>query len=159
MSELTQEHVLEVMRSQRFVMMTGVADDRSLHSHPMTPQQITDDADVYFFVGMQGEHAQQLTSNPRANLAFAEAGSWLSVAGTVEFVDDAAKVDELWNEETEAWFPEGKSDPNLGLILFRSESAQFWGTPGGKMAGLASFLKAKITGERIEATSGTTELT
>ena len=88
MSEITQEQVVEIMRGERFVMMTSIADDGTLHSHPMTPKQVTDDADVWFFIGLQGEQAQALRTQPEVNLAFAETGSWLSVAGRVEFVED-----------------------------------------------------------------------
>lgn len=158
MSDLTQNDVVETMRGERFVMMTSVSPSGKLESHPMVPQQVTDDADVWFFIGLQGEQAQQLRQNPSANLAFAEAGSWLSVAGTVEFVDDRSKIDELWSDSVEAWFDGGKNDPNLGLIRFNGESAQFWGSRGGKLAMLSSIAKSKITGERPSGTSGTVEL-
>lgn len=158
MSELTQENVVEVMRGERFVMLTSVATDGKLHSHPMTPQQVTDDADVWFFVGLQGDQADDLRSNPEVNLAFAETGSWLSVAGRIAFVEDRAKVDELWNDGVEAWFDGGKDDPNLGLARFVSDSAQYWGQPGGKVASLARIVKARATGERPKGSSDTVEL-
>lgn len=158
MSEITQEQVVEIMRGERFVMMTSIADDRTLHSHPMTPKQVTDDADVWFFIGLQGEQAQALRTQPEVNLAFAETGSWLSVAGRVEFVEDRQKIDELWDDGVSAWFDGGKEDPNLGLIRFESDSAQFWGQPGGKVSALASIMKARVTGERPSAISATTEM-
>ncbi|WP_319803769.1 pyridoxamine 5'-phosphate oxidase family protein [Dermacoccus barathri] len=139
-------------------MMTSIADDRTLHSHPMTPKQVTDDADVWFFIGLQGEQAQALRTQPEVNLAFAETGSWLSVAGRVEFVEDRQKIDELWDDGVSAWFDGGKEDPNLGLIRFESDSAQFWGQPGGKVSALASIMKARVTGERPSAISATTEM-
>ncbi len=158
MSEITQADVLKVMRERHVAMLTCLDPDGSLHSHPMTPQQVTDDADVYLFIGLDGHQAAQLRAHAAANLAFAETGSWLSVAGTVEFLADRAKIDELWNDEAALWYEGGKSDPNLGLIRFHSQSAQYWGTPGGKPAALASFLKSKITGTKPDATSETFDL-
>ena len=104
------------------------------------------------------EQAQALRTQPEVNLAFAETGSWLSVAGRVEFVEDRQKIDELWDDGVSAWFDGGKEDPNLGLIRFESDSAQFWGQPGGKVSALASIMKARVTGERPSAISATTEM-
>ena len=104
------------------------------------------------------EQAQALQSNPQVNLSFAHLGSWLSVAGRVEFVDDRAKVDELWGDDVAAWYDGGKDDPDLGLVRVVSESAQFWGQPGGKASALASIVKARVSGERPKGQSATTEL-
>lgn len=158
MSEITKEQIVEIMRGERFVMLTTVSADGALHSHPMTPQEVTEDADVWFFIGLQGEQADEIRANPQVNLAFAETGSWLSVAGQITVVQDRAKIDELWNDGAAAWFDGGKDDPNLALAHFVSDSAQFWGRPGGKVSALASIAKARVTGERPRATSATREL-
>lgn len=157
MSELTQEKVVEIMRDERFVMMGSVSESGKIQTHPMMPQEVTDDADVWFFIGLQGDQAKQLEANPVANLAFAETGSWLSVSGQVEFVNDRAKVEELWNDGVSAYF-ESKDDPNLGLVRFVSDSAQYWGTPGGKVTALATIVKNRVTGNKPSGSSGTVEL-
>lgn len=154
---LTQEKVVEVMRGERFVMLSCIQDGK-IASHPMTPQQVTDDADVVFFIGLQGRQADALRSDPAVNLAFATAGSWLSVAGRAEFFEDRALAEELWDGSVDAYFPEGIDDPDLGMLRVRGESAQFWGVAGGKAAALAKIAKSTITGTRVSGDSGTTEL-
>ncbi len=156
--ELTQETVVETLRGSRFLMLTTVAADGSLLAHPMTPQEVTDDADVWFVVSREGGQADALRAGGAVNLAVSEAGSWLSVAGTAEFVEDRAKLDELWDDEVAAYFEGGKDDPAVALLLVRSESAQYWGVPGGKVAALAKIVRAKVTGTRPGGASGTTEL-
>ena len=93
--ELTRADIVEIMRGERFVMMTSVAADGTLQSYPMTPQEVTEEAVVRFFIGLQGDQAENLRKNGQVNLAFAEAGSWLSVAGKATFVEDRAKIAEL----------------------------------------------------------------
>lgn len=127
-STLTQSEVVDIMRSKRFVMLTTVTAEGKLVSHPMTPQEVTDEADVWFFVGLDGDQADALRAAPEVNLAFAEAGSWLSISGSVEFVDDSAKIEQLWDGAVDAYF-DGAKDPNLGLIRVIGNSAQFWGCP------------------------------
>lgn len=138
MPDLTQEMIVETMRSERFVMLTSVSQEEgTLRSHPMTPQEVTDEAEVWFFIGLHSELADDLMSTSSANLSFAEVGSWLSVSGHVEFENaNRDKIDELWNDGAAVWFEGGKEDPNLGLMRFVGESAKYWGKPGGKVASL-----------------------
>lgn len=158
MSELNQPDVVKVLRESKWVMMTTARSDGKLLSHPMTPQEVTDDADVWFFASRSSDHADVLRQGGQVNLASSEAGEWLSVSGRAEFVEDRAKIDELWSNDVEAWFPGGKDDPDLGLLLVVTNSAQFWGTPGGKVAALAQIVKSRVTGDRPAGDSDTTAL-
>ncbi|MFC7375511.1 MULTISPECIES: pyridoxamine 5'-phosphate oxidase family protein [unclassified Brachybacterium] len=155
---LSQQDVVDKLRASDLVMLTTALPDGKLLSHPMAIQEVTDDADVWFFIGLTGGQADALRQEPHVNLAVADAGSWLSVAGRAEFVDDHAKIDELWSDRAAAYFPDGKDDPDLGLLKVVGDSAQFWGLPGGKVAGIAQILKAKVSGERTAGGTGTTEL-
>lgn len=156
--ELSQHDVVETLRRARWVMLTTALADGTLLSHPMSPQEVTDDTDVWFFLSLDGGQAEALRTGPAVNIAVSEAGSWLSVAGRAEFVEDRAKVDELWNDEAGAWFEGGKEDPSLGLVRVTGDSAQFWGLPGGKVSALAQIVKAKVTGDRVPGGTSTTEL-
>ncbi|ATG55939.1 general stress protein [Brachybacterium ginsengisoli] len=155
---LTQQDVVQKLRDTELVMLTTALPGGKLLSHPMSIQGVTDDADVWFFVSLSGGQAEVLRSGPEVNLAIAEAGSWLSVAGRAAFVEDRAVVDQLWSDSAEAYFPGGKDDPDLGLLRVSGDSAQFWGLPGGRVAGLAQIVKAKVAGERAPGGTGTTEL-
>lgn len=156
--DLKQADVVSILRDSGYVMLTTALNDGKLLAHPMVPQQVTDDADVWFFIGMQGDQATALLKNPEVNIAVAEAGNWLSVAGRVEFVDDQDKKDELWNDQVAAWFTGGRNDPELGLMKVVGDSAQHWGLEGGKVSALAQIAKAKVTGDRTAGGSETTEL-
>lgn len=156
--DFTQQDVVEKLRGTSIVMLTTARADGKLLSHPMTVQDVTDDADVWLFVGLQGDQADALRQGPEVNLNVSEAGSWLSVAGRAKFVEDRAKIAELWDDSAKSYFPDGVDDPNLALVLVTSESAQYWGLPGGKVAGVAQILKAKVTGGGTPGGTGTTEL-
>jgi general stress protein 26 len=74
----------------------------------------------------------------------------VSLSGRAVVVEDAAKKRELWNSAVEAWFPDGPDDDGVVLLKVEGESAEYWNTPGGRLATVLSFAKAKVTGERIE---------
>nr|WP_246490722.1 pyridoxamine 5'-phosphate oxidase family protein [Brevibacterium oceani] len=146
-----------MLRGSDSVMLATALADGTILAHPMAPQEVTEDADVWFFLALDGDQTKALRTNPEVNLSIAEAGNWLSVAGRVEFVDDQAKVDELWSDSAKAWFDD-RRDPNLGLIKIVTHSAQHWGLPGGKASGLFQMVKSKITGDRPAGGTQTTEL-
>lgn len=148
MPELAQEKAIEIMRGERFCMLTSVGEEGRLQSHPMTPQQVTDEGDVWFFIDTASDHADNLRSEKRVNLAFADSSTWLSVAGHAILRQDREKVEELWNPAVEAWFPEGKDAPNVGLVLVESDSAEYWDSPGGRVASVLAYAKSKVTGNR-----------
>lgn len=155
--ELDRADVVKILRGSDSVMLATALADGTILAHPMAPQEVTEDADVWFFLALDGDQTKALRTNPEVNLSIAEAGNWLSVAGRVEFIDDQAKVDELWSDSAKAWFDD-RRDPNLGLIKIVTHSAQHWGLPGGKASGLFQMVKSKITGDRPAGGTQTTEL-
>lgn len=157
-TDLTPEGVAERLRAAGPVMLTTIGGDGKLLAHPMTIQDVSDDVDVWFFVGLAGDQADALRGDGQGNLAVSETGSWLSVAGRAEFVEDRERVRELWNDAATAYFPGGVDDPDLGLLRVSGESAQAWGLPGGKVAALAQIAKLRLTGSRPAGGTSTTEL-
>ena len=61
-------------------------------------------------------------------------------------------ISELWNPLLRAWFA-GPDDPTIRLIRVQVDAAEYWETPGGKVASLISMLKAAVSGNRPD-TSG-----
>jgi general stress protein 26 len=47
-----------------------------------------------------------------------------------------------------AWFPDGPDDDGIVLLKVDATSAEYWNTPGGRVASVLSFAKAKVTGQR-----------
>ena len=81
----------------------------------------------------------------------------MAVTGQAEVVDDDAKLAELWNTFAEAWLPGGPEDPQATLLRVDVEQAEYWDTPGGKVASLISFAKTKLTGETYDAEHGSVD--
>ena len=156
--DLTQQDVVDKLRNTKLAMLTTALPDGTLLSHPMSIQGVSEDVDVWFFLALDGGQADALRGDPHVNLAVAEAGSWLSVAGRARLVEDRALIEQLWTESALEYFPQGAENPNLGLLQLSGDSAQFWGMPGGKVAGLAQILKARVTGDQPPGGTATTEL-
>ena len=142
--------VAELMRGTHLGMFGTTAEDGTLMSRPMALQEVEFDGDLWFFAERDSRKVRQITAHPQVNVTISSASTWVSLTGTASVVDDAAKKADLWNAGVEAWFPDGKDDVAVVLLRVEGESAEYWDTPGGRVASLISFAKAKVTGGRYE---------
>jgi general stress protein 26 len=114
----------------------------------MATQEVEFDGDLWFFAARDSRKVQHLSSSPQVNVAVSSSSSWVSLTGQCVVVTDRAKKQELWNSVVEACFPDGPDDDGVVLLKVEAESAEYWDSPGGRLATALSFAKAKLTGER-----------
>jgi general stress protein 26 len=138
--------VAELSKGVRFGMLTTTAPDGRLIGRPMALQEVEFDGDYWFFAERASRKVEHIRADPRVSVTLGSADTWVAVAGRAEVVDDRAKARELWNAAVEAWFPDGPDDPNVVLLRVDGESAEYWDTPGGRVATALSLVKAKVTG-------------
>ncbi|GAB2477308.1 pyridoxamine 5'-phosphate oxidase family protein [Jatrophihabitans fulvus] len=142
--------VADLARGIRIAMLTTVDTEGKLTARPMAQQEVEFDGDLWFFVEADSRTAANINGNANTGVTLSSDSTWISLSGHAEIVRDVAKAKDLWNPWVEAWLPEGPEDPNVVLIKFTAASAEYWDTPGGKVASIASFVKAKLTGKRYE---------
>jgi general stress protein 26 len=143
--------VAELLKGERFAFLTTRTPDGTLTSRPMTLQEVEFDGDLWFFAERDSNPVKHVTLSPQVNVGVGSGGSWVSLTGRAVVVEDAAKKRELWNSAVEAWFPQGPDDDSVVLLKVEGDSAEYWDSPGGRLATAFSFVKAKVTGERIDA--------
>jgi general stress protein 26 len=150
-----REKVRELLQEYDNVMLVTQGRDGHLDARPMHVAQLDDNCDLWFLTRIDGK-VEELRSNPVAQVvAQNERESWLSVSGRVEILDDRRKVDELWQEPYRAWFPDGKDDPDLRILAFRSERGEYWDQRGTQKIEYAlKVARAYATGGTPEPDSG-----
>ena len=110
-----KEHLWKKMTDGPFVMV-GLND--GVHSEPLTIQLDKDQADtLLFFVGRDN----RVVRGGPAMVQFVSKGQdfFACLSGTIS-------VDKLWSKQVAAWFPGGRSDPNLTLVRFDIDDAELW---------------------------------
>jgi general stress protein 26 len=149
-----RQKLIELIRDMPIGMMTtyGPEGPRSI---PMARQEVDPGAELWFITARDTRHVDDIGKNPQVSITFSSRDSWVALTGRAQIVDDRAKLEELWNTFAEAWLPGGPEDPNVGLIRVDVERAEYWYTPGSKVASLLSFAKAKLTGDTLDAEHGT----
>jgi general stress protein 26 len=140
------------MADSPFVMV-GPTDGHA-HHEPLTAQLDEDQVDtLFFFIGK----TNRLAGGGRVMAQFVSKGHdfFACLDGEARIDNDPAQIDKLWNNQVEAWFPEGRSDPNLALLRVDIESAELWETDislsgrvkmlfGGTIKGSESGSHAKV---------------
>ncbi len=142
--------VADLAKGIRIAMLTTVDGQGHFISRPMAAQEVEFDGDMWFFAERDSRKVSHIRSNQHVGVTLTSNDTWISLFGTAEVVDDAARAHELWNAWVEAWLPQGPDDPNVVLIKFSGIGAQYWDTPGGRIASVLSFVKSKVTGERYD---------
>ena len=141
----------KMIKDIRFGMFTTRHGNGHLHARPMTTQnkEIGADGSLWFFMSRKGDPVDDLKSEPTVNVAYADPGAdtYVSVSGKASVVDDLAKKKELWNKATEAWFPNGPTDPDVALVQVQIVHANYWDVKESKLVQLYEMAKAVVTGK------------
>lgn len=151
-----RDKLVELMDDMKVAMMTTLGPE-GVRSVPMARQQVEPDAEMWFITARDTDHVRAIEAEPRVALTFSSRDAWVAATGTAVVVNDEAKLRELWNTFAEAWLPGGPEDPNAALIRVDVDRAEYWDTPGGRVASLVSFAKTKLTGDAYDADHGVVE--
>lgn len=139
--------VADLLEDSHIAMLTTRSADGSLVSRPMAMQRVEPDGDLWFFADAESHAVSHVSADPRVNVAVSGSSSWVSLAGDARVVRDDARKRELWNSAVEAWFPDGPDAAHIVLLHVEGRTAEYWDSPGGRLATLISFAKAKATGQ------------
>lgn len=156
MSEPTGDRarLVELMEDMHVAMLTTLGPDGP-RTVPMARQEVEPDADLWFITSRDTEKVREIEAQPRVALSFSSSRAWVAMTGTARVVEDRERLAEYWSTFAEAWLPGGPDNPEATLIHVAVDEAEYWDTPGGKVASLISFAKTKLTGETYDADHGT----
>lgn len=145
-------HVRELLNEFSTAMLITHGLERRLHARPMAIADIGENLELWFVSGEDSIKIHEIESDTRAHVVCQkDQSAHLSLSGTATVERDRARVEQLWKEAFRVWFPKGKDDPNLVLIRFTPEHAEFWDNTGfNKIAYLWDAARAYVTGTQPE---------
>jgi len=154
MADTGDRHKLVELLDDLPIAMFTTYGGSGVRSVPMARQQTEPDAEMWFIADRSSQHVADIEAEPRVSLTFSSRDTWVALTGTAAVVDDKTKLEELWNTFAEAWLPGGPDNPDAVLLKVEVAEAEYWDTPGSKVASLISFAKTKLTGEPYESEHG-----
>lgn len=150
MANRDKKKLYEMIDDVKIAMLTTIEKNGSLHTRPMANQKADSEGSIWFFTDKDGSVARNVKANPKLSLGYAGSGAYVAVTGKGEMVDDRALIEALWSEEVQAWFPKGKTDPNLTLLKVEPDTGEFWSFPSAPLSQTVGYVKAKLTGEKAD---------
>jgi len=140
-ASMTIDDLRDRLQGDRTAMLTTVDERGTLSARPLSIQTYNDFGDVFFLVSRDADWVSVGTE--AANVAIVDDGStWLSIAGRLHITDEAKLLDELWNDDAAAWFPDGKSTAMVAHV--QSDRWEYWTAPNAAVQ-VVEFVKAKVT--------------
>ena len=144
-------HLWDLIKDIKFGMFTTRHSNGHLHSRPMTTQNqsVDEDTALWFFVSRNSDATKDLVNDPSVVMTYADPGkdSYVSVSGHARLVEDMAKKKQLWSKMTQAWFPGGVDDPDLGLLRLDISHADYWDVKTNKVVQLLKMATAAVSGK------------
>jgi len=154
MGETSKAHLKELLESFDTAMLI-THDGETVHARPMGVAGVEGASTLWFVTGDNSPKAQEIKNDQRVSATFQGRFNFVALSGLASLVRDQKKIDELWQTSWQAWFPNGKEDPNITLIRVTVTDAEFWDMAGTKGIRYAfEVAKAVVTGDTPDITKG-----
>lgn len=146
------ERLNKLMSDFDTAMLVTRAADGGLHARPLAIADHRDEGLLYFATAAESQKVRELEQDAHVNVTMQDKRRFVSVTGTARLVSDRALVDQLWSEAWKVWFPKGKDDPSLRILIVDAIEASYW--DAGGIEGLRYMFesaKAYATGTRPDS--------
>lgn len=141
-------HIAHLIEDIPVAMLTTVEDGGTLASRPMAALQMDALGALWFFTDVRSSKVEHLGV---VNLSFTDAssGTYVSLSGRGEVNTDRSRIEQLWTPFAKPWFPGGASSPNLALLKFVPDAADYWDAPNSKMVRGFGMIASMVSGKPI----------
>jgi general stress protein 26 len=133
-------------------MLTTIKENGEFYSRPMNTMDFDKEGNLFFYSDEHTPDVHDVKVNNRVSVTYTnpENNTYIALNGRLFLIEDQAKINKLWVPACKAWFPEGKTDPNLTLIKVEVLKAEFWDTAESDMVVMFNLLKAIVKGKTYD---------
>ena len=153
-----KKHLRELIADFDTAMLVTRTAEGELRGRPLTVAhgEATDDVQVYFATSVESPKVGELQADAHVAVTFQDDKRYVSLSGTARLTRDRALVDRLWAEPWKVWFPKGKDDPTLAILIVTPDVGEYWDQTG--LAGLRYLVySVKAYAAGTKAPDGTNE--
>lgn len=146
-----KEKLDELLKDSKTFMLVTCDREGVMTARPMAAASVENDAALYFFTSIDTKKTDEIIYDQNVLLTFQDSSRFISLSGHASISRHAEKIEELWKEPYKVWFPEGTADPQLALISFKADTAEYWSNEGmNKVRYIFEAVKAYAIGEKPE---------
>ncbi|MCC9605314.1 pyridoxamine 5'-phosphate oxidase family protein [Blastopirellula sp. JC732] len=151
-----RQQVIDTLRGLidniRHAMLVTTDSEGQLRSRPMCTAGHKFDGDIWFVTCADDPKVGEIAAHPQVNVCYGSPthDDFVSLSGSAEIVKDRKKIEALWNDHLNDWFPDGFETPNLALIRVDVHEAEYWKHHSRGMKGMVRSLFTKRIAEDHE---------
>lgn len=135
-----REHLYKLLEHFQVAMLVTHTADGSMGARPMAIAKVDRDGEIYLLVDIHSARFEQLASDPRVTIVVQSNMQYAAVSGVGELVRDRALIHRLWQDRWKEWFPHGKNDTAIAILVVEPQHAEYWDHAGA--TGLKFFFQA-----------------
>ena len=144
-----RERLSELMAGFSTAMLVTRTRDGGMRARPLSIAGKREDGGVYFSTAIESPKVDELHADPHVAVVMQDGGRFVSLSGVAHILQDRGLVERLWSESWKVWFPKGKDDPSLALLVVEPLEATYWDTSGATgIRYLFQMAKAYIQGTK-----------
>jgi len=133
------------------VMLVTANRNGALHGRPMALARLEPNGRAYFATAIDSPKIAELGEDPEAVATFQGTRKFATLSGTVSLSRDAALIDRLWQDDWAVWFPRGKTDPQLCILILEGKVGEYWDRSGlQEVAYRLAEIGAAVTGNEVQ---------
>ena len=136
--------VADILEDTDIAVLTYQSLAGALVSTPMGMQDFEDPGTIWFITERSTSKVAAIEADPRVNVHYAGKSGWVSLSGTARYVDDRAKLKELWDASADVFMSGSPDDPGNGLLEVTASTAEYWDSPG-TIATAVSLVKGLVS--------------
>ncbi|MEO5945235.1 MAG: pyridoxamine 5'-phosphate oxidase family protein [Chitinophagaceae bacterium] len=149
--EEANKKIKQIVDDADICLFTTDLTSLPLKTRPMSRQRVDEDGTIWFFSDKDSDKNTDIIKDNRVQLFYSNKSSmeYLSLYGTAQIIQDAAKAKALWSAPAKIWFKDPE-DPNLTLLKINPEDGYYWDTKDGKIVSLFKMAIGIITGKELD---------
>lgn len=140
----------ELLEHFPIAFMVTITPGRT-HARPLGVTGKTEDFDgtLWFITDRRSHKIDEIADGAETSLIFQndERGTYAHMRGRAAVVEDRARLESLYTTDQRTWFPDGLDDPNITLVRFDVEDADYWDGHNSMARKALAFVQSMITGE------------
>lgn len=141
-------HVAKLIEDIPIAMLANMDADGALASRPMAVLEMDANGALWFFTDLRSSKVEHLRV---VNLSFTDIahGNYVSLSGRGEIDTDRGRIERLWTAFAKPWFPDGPDSPNLALLKFVPDTADYWDGPNSRMVRAFGIIASIVAGKPV----------
>ncbi len=129
------------------MLVTDDGDEGVLRGRPMHLVQDEYDGTLYFFTPKDSSKVFEIKDHRNVCITFSNPDDqiYVSLSGKAHLTQDKELIDRYWNTWAEAWFEEGREDPNVAVLEVKINKGEHWDADENGLVQAFEMAKANVT--------------